>query len=122
MHAVAITQTSDWPRQFNCHGNTLNRILNHLESLGKIIRNGQEISVNRCTSELERAGKRVEKARENGSKPKRIKDLGEADASGASFPKPETKQRTKNKIQIPALSLGEDPPATPEKKKSNAGR
>jgi len=94
-----ITQTADWPPQFKCHGHTLNRIIKRLQTLGKITANGQQISVNRCASELQRAVKRLEKAPENGSKPKRNKDLGEAGASAVSSPEPETKQITKNKEQ-----------------------
>jgi uncharacterized protein YdaU (DUF1376 family) len=50
------------------HGNSFNRQLQRLVTLGKLIENGSEIDNKRCENELENARKRGEKARENGAK------------------------------------------------------
>jgi uncharacterized protein YdaU (DUF1376 family) len=56
------------PAIMRCHGNILNRCLNRLLELGKIVGKGSEITVKRCENELEKARKRTEKWSENGQK------------------------------------------------------
>jgi hypothetical protein len=63
-----ITMTKEWPRLFGCHGSTLKTCLKRLQSIGKISRNGPEISVKRCSKELENAAKRISNAIESGTK------------------------------------------------------
>jgi uncharacterized protein YdaU (DUF1376 family) len=63
------------------HGNRLNRCLRHLETLGKILRNGSEIDQKRCEKELKRRRKIVRKFRESGSKGGNIKALRLAPAT-----------------------------------------
>lgn len=46
------------------HGNSFNRQLRRLVALGKLVRNGSEITNKRCENELEKAGKRAEKGRD----------------------------------------------------------
>ncbi len=63
-----------------CHGHTFKRVLNRLQTLGKIIANDSQIMVKRCAKELEKSRIRVANARENGSKggrpTKEINELG----------------------------------------------
>jgi uncharacterized protein YdaU (DUF1376 family) len=67
------------------HGRAFNRQLEALIQSGKLTVNGREISQKRCENELERAGNRHGKARENGEKggrpPKENKDIEKADGS-----------------------------------------
>jgi uncharacterized protein YdaU (DUF1376 family) len=61
------------------HGNAIRASLNRLETLGKLIRNGLEISQKRCGIELEKAQKRHEKRIENGAKGGRPNGLEKPD-------------------------------------------
>jgi hypothetical protein len=125
-HGGAVTESKDWPRIFGCHGHTLKAALSRLETLGKIDRNGSQISSKRCSNELQRAAKRVAKATENGSKPKKRNGLDEAGASADSSLEPESNQRSKNKEQdsdsLP-LPSGEIPPEGDKpREKQDGGR
>lgn len=64
------------------HGNALKLQLSRLVSAGKLTRNGQEIDQKRCRKELEKARKRMGKARQNGAKGGRSNGL----AKPAGFP------------------------------------
>jgi uncharacterized protein YdaU (DUF1376 family) len=59
-------QESELKRFLKCHGRTLSAAVDRLVGAGKLTRNGSEISSKRCANELEKARKRIGKARENG--------------------------------------------------------
>jgi uncharacterized protein YdaU (DUF1376 family) len=99
------------------HGNRTNRCLARLESLGKIVRNGEEITQKRCENELERARKRLEKAQQNGAKGGRPNGL--AKPGGFLSEKTNNQQPTTN-IQQESPLRGED--AQPQTGVSHARR
>jgi uncharacterized protein YdaU (DUF1376 family) len=72
-------------RSCSSHGNTFNRIIDRLVSLGKLLRNGSEIDQKRCGNELDRARKRVAKASQNGAKGNEIRWSAIATRSDAAI-------------------------------------
>jgi len=61
------------------HGNSVNACLKRLVALHKLLRNGREIDQKRCRFELEKARKRIGKARQNGAKGGRPNGLAKPD-------------------------------------------
>ena len=85
------------------HGNRVNACLRRLIDQGKLVNVGGKIDQKRCENELEKAEKRVGKARENGAKGGRPKGLAKPDG----FPRGKAKYNHKEEVEAKA-----SPPST----------
>lgn len=78
-------QKAELKRFVRCHGKAFENALARLVASGKLTLEGSEIGSKRCVNELEKAGKRLVKWSENGSKggrpSKEIKDLDKPSGS-----------------------------------------
>ena len=120
-HGGAVTESKDWPRIFRCHSHTLNAALSRLETLGKIDRNGSQISPKRCSNELQRSSKRLAKQSQNLAKARDTKGL-DVNTGGQKNP-PTVNQRIKEpRFRFPPLPSGEIPPEGDQPQEKQDGR
>ena len=97
------------------HGTRFKSIIGRLETLGKVMINGQRITCKRCEKEIQRALNRLTKASQNGSKGGRHKDLAKAAGFDQDNPTSLSSLQQPTKKDSEAIASGvAGAPSTPE--------